>query len=86
MTLDTQHAHSWDLPENQYEQLMKLAKDDEFQSAFCEFNADDFYLWLAEKGIHHDYACDCEVDYVEAHEEDYLEFVYQIEKRSKVGA
>ena len=66
-----------DLTDEQLKKLEDLAFDDwNVGSSFCE-SYGDFYLWLAEKGIHHDYACDNEIDYLEENKDEFLKFAFK---------
>lgn len=58
--------------------------DDRCTTEFIERNAEDFDLWCCENGIHHDYACDHELDYLEAHEDDFLDFALEFEEELKI--
>ena len=69
------------LIDEQYEKLLDDAYNtDGMISGFCEFNAEGFMLWCAEKGIDNDYACDHEMSYCESNDSEFAEYALRWKK------
>ncbi len=71
-----------DIPTQEFEDMILEAHSDiDITSAFIEANQDDFDEYCYEHGIHHDYAMDHEMDYMESRDEAFFEFVFNWHKR-----